>query len=134
MGVQTFPGEELFAKLEKHLGVQFVYQSPPSPEEKGPGEPGLRAGDLAGLPRDWHERFLRAVKRGRTRQMHDLIEEIRPEFGDAARALTDLIHLYKFETLITVASEAASGIGKRATRSRRSEPSLSHLLLSSAFF
>ena len=94
---KPFRETELFEKLEKHLGVQFVYQSPRSPEEKGPGEPVLQPGDLAGLPRDWRERFLQAVKRGRTRQMHDLIEEIRPDFAETARALTDLIRLYKFE-------------------------------------
>ena len=103
---KPFRETELFEKIEKHLGVQFVYQSPVSPQEKGPGEPGLRAGDLAGLPRDWLTRFLQAVKRGRTRQMHELIEEIRPGYADAAGALTDLIHLYKFETLITVTMEA----------------------------
>ena len=106
---KPFRETELFEKLEKHLGVQFVYQSPPSPEEKGSGEPVLQAGDLAGLPRDWLERFLGAVKRGRPRQMHDLIEEIRPDFAVAARALTDLMNLYKFETLITLTEKALQG-------------------------
>ncbi len=103
---KPFRETELFEKLKKHLGVQFVYQSPRSPEEEGPGEPVLQAGDLAGLPRDWLERFLGAVKRGRPRQMHDLIEEIRPDFAVAARALTDLMNLYKFEKLITLTEKA----------------------------
>jgi CheY-like chemotaxis protein len=103
---KPFREAELFEKVAKHLGAKFVYQSSGLSEEKGPGEPALRAEDLAGLPRDWLKRFLPAVKRGRAVQMQNLIEEIRPEFGNAAKTLTTLINLYRFETLMAMTAEA----------------------------
>jgi hypothetical protein len=47
-----------------------------------------------------------AVKGGRTRRMQELVEEVRPEFGDTAKALSDLMNIYKFETLMTLTAEA----------------------------
>jgi PAS domain S-box-containing protein len=98
---------EIFDKLEKHLGVQFVYQ--PSVEssaaDKDRGK-GVTPSDLAVLPVEWLRQFFQMLRRGRSAQLIDLIGRISPEHADLAGTLAELVHIYRFDHLM-VATEGA---------------------------
>ncbi len=104
---KPFREAELFEKVEKHLRAEFVYQASPAPQEKDLGlGAGLKRGDLARLSADWLRRFVQALRRGRTPQMLDLIQELGAEYGDVEAGLRGMIQRYRFDTLIALTEEA----------------------------
>jgi signal transduction histidine kinase/DNA-binding NarL/FixJ family response regulator len=99
---------EIFAKLEKHLGVQFVYRPPlgsAAEADKGWEKDALTPADLAVLPVEWLQKFFQALRRGGSEELLNLIDRIRSEHADLARALTELVHIYRFDKLIAVTGE-----------------------------
>jgi PAS domain S-box-containing protein len=99
---------EIFAKLEKHLGVQFVYRPPLGSEaeaDKGWEKDALTPADLAVLPVEWLQKFFQTLRRGGSEELLNLIDRIRSEHADLARALTELVHIYRFDKLIAVTGE-----------------------------
>jgi PAS domain S-box-containing protein len=104
---KPFREAEIFDKLEKHLGVQFIYQ--PSVElvaaDKDRGK-GVTPAELAVLPAAWLREFLQVLRRGWSSQLIDLIHGISPEHADLAGTLAELVHVYRFDHLI-VATEGA---------------------------
>jgi PAS domain S-box-containing protein len=98
---------DIFDKLEKHLGVQFVYQ--PSVESDGADkdrEKKVVPTDLAVLPVEWLREFFQVLRRGRSAQLINLINRISPEHTDLAETLAELVRAYRFDHLI-VATEGA---------------------------
>jgi two-component system sensor histidine kinase/response regulator len=63
-------------------------------------------GDLSILPTEWLNEFFQALKKGRSKHLLSLIDQIRPEHADLARALAELVHLYPFDKLIPISQEA----------------------------
>jgi PAS domain S-box-containing protein len=105
---KPFRETEIFAKLEKHLGVQFVYQpsaGSAAEADKGREKDAVTPADLAVLPVEWLQKFFRALRRGGAEELLNLIDGIRPEHPDLARALADLVHTYRFDKLIAVTGE-----------------------------
>jgi CheY-like chemotaxis protein len=105
---KPFRETEVFEQLEKHLGVQFVYQ--PSVGSAGDGsalrdKSALTPADLATLPADWLKEFFQALKKGRTAPLFHMIDQIRPEHATLAQSLAELVHIYRFDKLIAVTAE-----------------------------
>jgi PAS domain S-box-containing protein len=105
---KPFRETEVFEQLEKHLGVQFVYQ--PSVGSAGDGSTlrdkfALTPADLATLPADWLKEFFQALKRGRSAPLFNMIDRIRPEHAVLAQSLAELVHGYRFDKLIAVTAE-----------------------------
>jgi CheY-like chemotaxis protein/anti-sigma regulatory factor (Ser/Thr protein kinase) len=98
---------EIFNKLEKHLGVQFVYQPSmdPAAANKGQGK-WVTPADLAVLPVEWLREFFQVLRRGRSAQLIDLINRISPEHADLSEILAELVHVYRFNDLM-IATEGA---------------------------
>jgi CheY-like chemotaxis protein len=99
---------EIFAKLEKHLGVEFVYQPSvgSAPEaDKGREKDVVTPADLAILPVEWLQKFFQTLRRGGSEELLNLIDRIRSEHADLARALAELVHIYRFDKLIAVTGE-----------------------------
>jgi CheY-like chemotaxis protein/anti-sigma regulatory factor (Ser/Thr protein kinase) len=99
---------EIFAKLEKHLGVQFIYRPPVesvSEADKGLEKDALTPADLAVLPMEWLQKFSQTLRRGGSEELLNLIDRIRSEHTDLARALAELVHIYRFDKLIAVTGE-----------------------------
>jgi CheY-like chemotaxis protein len=110
---KPFREMEVFEQLEKHLGVQFVYQ--PSVGSAGDGstlrdKPALTPADLSTLPADWLKEFFQALKKGRSLPLFHMIDQIRPEHAAVAQALDDLIRVYRFDKLIAVTAEVLKEI------------------------
>jgi CheY-like chemotaxis protein/anti-sigma regulatory factor (Ser/Thr protein kinase) len=104
---KPFREAEIFGKLEKHLGVQFIYQPLEASAAADKGrEKGVTAAELAVLPEEWLREFLQVLRKGRSAQLNDLIHRISPEHADLAGTLAELVHVYRFDHLI-VATEGA---------------------------
>jgi len=106
---KPFREEEIFAKIEKHLGVQFVYQPAVFPAAQGEAPKdwdALTPADLSKLPPDWLEEFSQVLKTGRSKQLLTLINEIHPAHARVARLLGDLVRTHGFERLIPLFEEA----------------------------
>jgi len=100
---KPFREEEIFGKLEKHLGVKFVYQAADSSGtmEKAPREREVTTSlELSKLPADWLEEFSRKLKAGRSKQLLALINQIHPGQTEVAQRLRDLLRTHDFERLI----------------------------------
>jgi hypothetical protein len=109
---KPFRETEVFDKIEKHLGVQFIYRFSVSSTVKpdhAPDKAALTAADLSILPAGWLREFFQTMKKGRSKQLIDQIERIRPEHADLARALTELVRVRQFDTLISLTQEALAG-------------------------
>jgi PAS domain S-box-containing protein len=105
---KPFRETEVFEQLEKHLGVQFVYQ--PSVRSAGDGstlrdKSAFTPADLATLPADWLKEFFRALKKGRSTPLFHMIDQIRPEHGALAESLAEWVRIYRFDKLIAVTAE-----------------------------
>jgi CheY-like chemotaxis protein/two-component sensor histidine kinase len=106
---KPFREAEVFDKLEKHLGVQFVYRPsvlPTLKPDKTRGKAVLTPADLSILPGDWLEQFFQTMKRGRSGQLLNLIDRIRSEHGDLAGALAELVRFHQFDKLLFLTQEA----------------------------
>jgi CheY-like chemotaxis protein len=102
---KPFREEEIFAKLERHLGVQFVYQAAALPEgkEDGPkGQAPLTPADLCNLPAGWLEEFFQTAKSGRSNQLLTLIDKIQPANAKVGQALGELVRMHQFKKLIAL--------------------------------
>lgn len=106
---KPFREEVIFAKLEKHLGVTFLYQPAGSPAAKPEAREDrevLTPAEVSKLPADWLEEFSRKLKTGRSKQLFTLISQIHPAQENIARLLRDLVHTHEFERLIPLFEKA----------------------------
>ena len=106
---KPFREEMIFAKLEKHLGVKFVYEpagSRAARQEARKDREVLTPAEVSKLPADWLEEFSRKLKTGRSKELLALINQIHPVQENVARLLGDLVHAHEFERLIPLFEEA----------------------------
>jgi CheY-like chemotaxis protein/anti-sigma regulatory factor (Ser/Thr protein kinase) len=106
---KPFREEEIFAKLERHLGVQFVYQ--PSvrsavEQDQTREKAALTPADLSVLPVDWLKEFFETLQKGRSTQLQNMIKQVPPEHAEMARALAELVRVHQFDRLIPLVREA----------------------------
>jgi PAS domain S-box-containing protein len=103
---KPFRETEILGRIEKHLGVQFVYQPSVSPEAKADStQGGITPADLSGLPEEWLRRFSQTLRRGKSEEILKEIDRIRPEHAELSRTLTELVRVYRFDKLIAVTEE-----------------------------
>jgi two-component system, sensor histidine kinase and response regulator len=106
---KPFREAEIFAMLEKHLGVQFIYQTPEGSAGEGNAlraPSAITAAALSHLPADWLKEFSLALKKGRSAPLFNLIDQIRPDHADLAQVLAEWVQIFRFDTLIALAVEA----------------------------
>ena len=106
---KPFRETEVFDKIEKHLGVQFVSQPSVSSAVKADNsrdKAALSPADLSVLPADWLKEFFQTMEKGRSAQLLNLIDQIRPEHADLARALAEMVRIHQYEKLIPLTREA----------------------------
>ena len=105
---KPFREEEIFDKLGKHLGVQFVYQSSTgsAAADKGPEEAALTPADLGVLPLEWLKEFSQTLRKGHSVELIDGIERISRDHTDLAGKLTELVRVHRFDRLIPLIREA----------------------------
>ena len=106
---KPFREEEIFAKIERHLGVQFVYQPTALPAIQGEAledRDALTPAELSKLPADWLKEFFRMLQKGRSKQLLTLIDQLHPAQARVARLLGDLVRTHGFERLIPLFEDA----------------------------
>jgi hypothetical protein len=60
----------------------------------------LTPADLSVLSTDWLNEFFRTLRKGHSAQILGLIDQIRPNHADLARALGELVRVHQFDKLI----------------------------------
>jgi len=106
---KPFREMEIFDKLEKHLGVQFVYRPSVSSAidvDNTRDAAALSPADLSVLSADWLNEFYRALRKGHSAQLLRLIDQIRLEHDDLSGTLAGLVHIHQFDKLIAVTEGA----------------------------
>jgi CheY-like chemotaxis protein len=106
---KPFRETEIFAKLEQHLGVQFVYQpsvGSAAEADKGPEKAVLTPAGLAVLPVEWLSEFSQALRKGRSAELMDLIDRISRDHANLAGNLAELVRVHRFDRLIPLIREA----------------------------
>ncbi|HSR13460.1 MAG TPA: ATP-binding protein, partial [Thermodesulfobacteriota bacterium] len=102
---KPFREEEVFERLEKHLGVQFVYRDTGGQgrgEKKTRDKAPLTPADLELLPAEWLKEFFKTARKGRSRELLKMIDGIRPEHGNVAQDLAELVRVHQFDRLISL--------------------------------
>jgi len=106
---KPFREMEILDKLEKHLGVQFIYQpsaGSAAAAGKAPEKAALTPADLAVLPVEWLREFSRMLQTGWSAQLIDWIGRIPSEHAHLAGSLADLVRVHQFDRLILPTREA----------------------------
>jgi len=102
---KPFRESEIFDELEKHLGVQFVCHSSVKSAvdaENVSDTAVLTPAGLSILPENWLREFSRTLRKGRSMQLINLIDQISPDHADLAGALAGLVRIHQFDKLIAV--------------------------------
>jgi two-component system sensor histidine kinase/response regulator len=105
---------EIFSKIERHLGLRFVYRETTSPgtmEESPRKQCILTSVCLAQLPTDWVRRFYKALRKGHPRELSKIIAELSPEHVELSGTLTDLVRTHRYDTLIAATERAIGSLG-----------------------
>ncbi len=101
---KPFREAEIWEKLETHLGVRFIYEdrapvplSAPSAEV----EETLTSQTRATLPAEWLAAVHSAAAQADADVVLELIEQIRPQRQLLAETLTNLVHNFRFDTIMS---------------------------------
>jgi signal transduction histidine kinase/FixJ family two-component response regulator len=81
----------------------------------------LTPADLSVLPADWLKEFYQTMEKGRSAQLLNLIEQIRPEHADLARALAEMVRIHQYDQLIPLTQEALKGEPKWIISARKGQ-------------
>jgi signal transduction histidine kinase len=100
---KPFVEEEIFQKLEEHLGVRFTFAEE-APVQAGAGAaPAARELDpaaLAGTPQAWRDELARATVQADYERLLALAAEIRGTRPGAADSLTALVNAFEYEKIL----------------------------------
>ena len=107
---KPFREADIFTLMEQHLGVQFVYKKPTAQLPAGIGRPQstLLAAALAQLPLELLDQFEQAVNRLNLTSIEQKIVQIGQYQADLAPTLTQFVHDFHFDELLTLIQEAKS--------------------------
>ena len=102
---KPFHEAELFTLLEKHLGIQFVYEKElqTQGEEQEERQAEYVPGEMFhALPSKWRENMQYAVITTDIAQLSHLIEEIRPQHAAVAAKLTKYLEKFDYPAIVNL--------------------------------
>jgi response regulator RpfG family c-di-GMP phosphodiesterase len=99
---KPFVEDEIFEKLEKHLGVKFLTEEPAGKDAAAAEARPLSAEDIAGLPAEWLDGLRKATVEADYSQLRRLIEEIRAARPETARSLSVLVDGFQYDKILSV--------------------------------
>ena len=102
---KPFVEEEIYEKLEQHLGVRFLADDADRPRPAD-AAPSLTPALLAGLPQRWRAELQKATVEADYARMQALVEERRPTDRTVMEALSVLVNGFEYERILA-ALEAA---------------------------
>jgi CheY-like chemotaxis protein len=98
---KPFQEAEFFDKMAEHLGLSFVYEKEEQREELGPMDV-----DWSVLPSEWLQAVHRAAEVADSEELEELVEQIRTEHPDVAKALTRLVYNFSFDQVVALVKGA----------------------------
>jgi signal transduction histidine kinase/DNA-binding response OmpR family regulator len=122
---KPFVEEDIYEKLEKHLGARFRTEMAPSASvAPGGPAPSLAPAALAALPAAWRESFRRATVEADITRMEDLLKEIRTRQPGVVQALAPLVGAFEYERILAAldAPGAQGGPGTPGTSGEQGPP------------
>jgi hypothetical protein len=99
---KPFRPEEIFAVLEKCLGLQYVYAETAGQAPEMTSDQPLTREDLVAQPKALRQAMRQAVGDGDMAGLHALIAQIEETDAETARKLRNLADRYDYETLTQV--------------------------------
>jgi DNA-binding response OmpR family regulator len=105
---KPFVEEEIFEKLEKHLGLRFLTEEQHAEEPAAAREPAvpLTAEMLSPLPAQWRAEFRKATVEADYARLERMVENIRPTHPGAAEALAALLRGFEYEKILAALGNA----------------------------
>lgn len=110
---KPFRDNDIFLTMQKHIGVQYIYETDQSEAEqqRASGKPPIEAltpAVLATLPAEWVKKLHQAAGIANMRQMGTLIEQIREQHGQLAEELSKLVDDFRFDKITAITSSVIS--------------------------
>ncbi len=111
---KPFATEEILELMAKHLGVQYLYETPDyqpltpeiSPLTSVELSPKLETVTLKSMPMNWIEDLYKQAAKGNDNALNQLINEIPEHQKTLIKALQQLIEQYQFEKIMELADQA----------------------------
>ncbi len=96
---KPFVEEDIYERLEKHLGVRFLTEEEGAPAAAAdPATPQM----FASLPAPWRQEFRKATVEADYARLHDLIGELRSSDSRAADALVALVNGFEYARILAL--------------------------------
>jgi len=118
---KPFRTEEIFAVLEKCLGLRYVYADTGKEAAERAGGPPLTREDLAAVPEAVRQAMRQAVDEGDMARLQALIAQVEETDAAAAGKLRNLADQRAYETLVQVLSMQESGDRRQKAGDGRQE-------------
>lgn len=100
---KPFQENELFAKIQKHLEVEYIYQENSDNEMASQLSADksyqLTSKSLKVMPTAWLQQLKQAAAELNETKLEDLIQQIPPEYSYLTQPLTDLVNNFQFEKI-----------------------------------
>ena len=105
---KPFVEEEIFEKLEKHLGLRFLTEEQHAEEPAAAREPAvpLTSEILSPMPAQWRAEFRKATVEADYARLERMVENIRPTHPGAAEALAALLRGFEYEKILAALGNA----------------------------
>jgi CheY-like chemotaxis protein len=97
---KPFNEADIFGMVAKHLGVEYIYESPEGSHIGGKESWGLKAGDLVHVPFQWAAEFRLHAIQGDIDSLVRLIGKLDPNNKGLSQALLRMVNDYRFEEII----------------------------------
>ncbi|MBV7336304.1 response regulator [Chloroflexi bacterium TSY] len=101
---KPFRADEIFEKMEKHLGVRYIYEETTlaKPNKRSSELMALTPEALACLPSTWLTDLHNAAIQGEMEQLLLLIDQIEDKHSQLAPPLTKLVQQFRFDKLVAL--------------------------------
>ncbi len=96
---------EVYALLEKYLGICFVREQESQAEDTADGLVVLIPSDFSHIDSDWKQGFTEATRLGSLQEMNRMLQQLRPGQDKLARGLEGLIERYEFQRILHLLGE-----------------------------
>jgi signal transduction histidine kinase/CheY-like chemotaxis protein len=96
---KPFLEEDIYEKMEKHLGVRFITEEGTAEAAGAAPEVPLTAEALAALPPEWRADFIKATEDADYARLLALVDAVRAGHPDVARSLAGLVETFQYEKI-----------------------------------
>jgi len=102
---KPYKSAEVYALLEKYLGICFVREQESQAEDTADGLVVLIPSDFSHIDSDWKQGFTEATRLGSLQEMNRMLQQLRPGQDKLARGLEGLIERYDFQRILHLLGE-----------------------------